>query len=59
VHRDARWQSLVVVYAALVLVQYALPLDPVASVIVDVVVIARATKLLRAVETPADLPNSS
>jgi hypothetical protein len=47
VHRDARWRALTALYAAIVTVQYILPLDPLTSVAVDLIVLMRAWTLMR------------
>ncbi len=47
VHRDVRWQEVTALYAAIVVVQYVLPLDPLTSVAVNLVVLARLGALVR------------
>jgi hypothetical protein len=47
VERDARWRHLVALYAALTLAQYILPIDPLTTVAVNLVVLRRLWPLAR------------
>jgi hypothetical protein len=46
VHRDERWQRITALYGAVTPVQYILPLDPITTAVLNIVVLAKAMPLV-------------